>query len=105
MPRDERFSKIKQSQFDSEKRNAASKEIDDFLSEDLELGFPCFTEIDQLFNEFGDLPEDYVKTTKNLRSRFFDVIQKFQKKLLCFETPELLDRTSSFSNTKCLVIR
>lgn len=103
MPRDERFSKIKQSLFDSEKRTGIIKVIDDFLSEDTELGFPYFTEIDQFFNEFGDLPEDYVQKSKKLRARFFDFFQRIQGNLLCFDTPEILDRTS-FNNIQCWVI-
>lgn len=91
MPRDDRFSKIKQTLFESEQRSGLIKAIDEFLLEDIELGFPYFTEIDGLFNEFGDLPLDYVQKSKKLRARIFDAIEKFRGNLLCFNTPELLD--------------
>lgn len=53
MPRDERFSEIKQSLFHSEKRNKTFEH----RSGNFEHGFPNFTEIDKLFNEFRDLPQ------------------------------------------------
>lgn len=90
MPRDERFSKIKQSLFDREPWIGMFKAADDNLFEDPELGFPYFTEIDELFNELGDLPQDYVQNTRNLRSRFFQAIEKLQGEFLRFDNPELL---------------
>ncbi|KAK1371588.1 Lipoxygenase [Heracleum sosnowskyi] len=84
VPRDEYFSEVRLSSFNSAKQNAFVPAMENILIKEDGRGFSSFREIDLLFDEKDDLSTEFNKTP----SKFLPNLGSF----LNFRTPELLER-------------
>lgn len=85
IPRDENFSEMKLSSFNSAKRHAFIPAIENILLKEDERRFSSFAEIDQLFDENDNLSTECKETP----SKILPDLGSF----LRFRTPELLNST------------
>ncbi|KAL8110632.1 linoleate 13S-lipoxygenase 2-1, chloroplastic-like [Apium graveolens] len=95
VPRDEYFSEVKMENHTDTTNKGIKQSFVPGLENafiGLELGFPYFTAIDQLFNEDEDLSEAFQEKLKNIFRRIVTFLPFSVKKVLRFGTPAVLDR-------------